>query len=377
VPHAVAMRVVIAPDSFKGTIDAPSAAARLADGWRSVRPGDDVVEAPMADGGEGTLDVLAAANPGSARVPVRVEGPDGRPVDAVFLRLPNGTAVVELAATSGITLLGALQPFRAQTRGFGTAIRAAIDAGATALLLSIGGSASTDGGAGALRSLGARFVDAEGHEVEDGADGLRRVVEVDLTGLSPVPAGGVRVLTDVDNPLLGPDGAAAVYGPQKGASAADVPALEGALARLAALLPADPTSPGAGAAGGTGFGLLAWGASLVPGGAAVAEAAGLPAAIAGSDLVITGEGRFDGQSTRGKVADTVRSLAAGAGVRAALVAGAIEADPAGFVAAVSLTDLVGRDAALADPAEALRRAGADLARRVHGYGDLGAGSPYP
>ena len=353
------MRVVIAPDSFKGTIDAPAAAAELAAGWRSIRPGDELVESPMADGGEGTLDAIAAATPAAERVAVRVTGPDDRPVDAAFLLLPDGTAVVELAVTSGITLLDPLRPLTAHTRGFGAAVRAALDAGATGLLLSIGGSASTDGGAGALRELGARFLGADGREVEDGAAGLLRLETVDPAGLRPAPGGGVRVLTDVVNPLLGPEGAAAVYGPQKGAEPEDVTVLEAALARLAELLPVDPATPGAGAAGGTGFGLLAWGAVLVPGASAVADTTGLRAAITGSDLVITGEGRFDGQSSQGKVADTVRSLAAG--VPVALVAGAIDADPAGYASAISLTDLVGREASFADPAEALRRAGAELA----------------
>ncbi|MBW4041672.1 MAG: glycerate kinase [Acidobacteria bacterium] len=355
------MRVVIAPDSFKGSIDAPGAAAALTGGWSSVRPGDDLVAVPMADGGEGTLDALAAAAPRSVRVPVRVDGPDGRPVDAVVLRLPDGTAVVELASTSGITLLEALAPLRAHTRGFGAAIRAAIEAGAIELLLTIGGSASTDGGAGALRSLGARFLDERGNEVEDGAAGLLHLASIDLSALVPLPIGGVRVLTDVVNPLLGPNGAAAIYGPQKGASVADAPILEAALARLASQLPSDPTAPGSGAAGGTGFGMLAWGATLVPGAIAVADATGLRDAIAGADLVITGEGRFDGQSVQGKVAETVRSIAAEAGVPTALVAGSVDAEPLGYTAAVSLIDLVGRAAAFADPAAALRRAGAVLA----------------
>lgn len=355
------MRVVIAPDSFKGTIAAPEAAAAIGAGWLAVRPGDDVVNVPMADGGEGTLDALLASVPAARRVRVRVPGPDDRPVDAVFLLLPDGTAVVELASTSGITLLDPLRPRTAHTRGFGAAIRAALDAGATGLLLAIGGSASTDGGAGVLRVLGARLLDAEGEEVPDGAIGLGRLTAVDLTDLAPLPRDGVRVLTDVVNPLLGPEGAAAVYGPQKGATPADVRLLEAGLARLAPLLPADPDTSGAGAAGGTGFGLLAWGATLVPGAAAVAQAAGLPAALVGAGLVVTGEGRYDRQSARGKVPEVVRGLGRAAGVPAALVAGAIDAEPAGYAAAVSLTDLVGRSAAFADPVAALRTAGTRLA----------------
>jgi glycerate kinase len=355
------VRVVVAPDSFKGTLAAPEAAAALSAGWRSVRPGDEVVAVPMADGGEGTLDALAAAVPSATRVPVCVPGPADDPVDAVLLRLPDGRAVVELAATSGITLLPVLQPRTAHTRGFGAAIRRAIDDGATGLLLAIGGSASTDGGVGVLRALGARFLDAEGVEVPDGAEGLLRLASVDRSDLVPAPPGGVLVLTDVVNPLLGADGAAAVYGPQKGAGPEDVPVLEAGLARLAALLPADPGAPGAGAAGGTGFGLLAWGAVLVPGAPAVAAAAGLPAALRGAGLAITGEGRFDGQSRSGKVPEAVRGLAEAAGAPAALVAGSIDASPDGYRASVSLTELVGREASFADPAAALRRAGAHLA----------------
>jgi len=222
------MRVVIAPDSFKGTIDARSAAAAIAEGWASVRPADEVRLVPMADGGEGTLEVLAV--PGARRIPVRVTGPDDREVEAVVLLLPDGTGVVELASTSGITLLDRLRPLQAHTRGFGAAIGAVLDAGAVGLLLTIGGSASTDGGAGALRELGARFLDARGREVPDGAAGLLELEAVDLTGLRPVPPGGVRVVTDVTSPLLGPGGAAAVYGPQKGASPDDVVELERRLA---------------------------------------------------------------------------------------------------------------------------------------------------
>lgn len=362
--QAAPMRVVIALDSFKGTIDAPEASAAIATGWRSTRPDDTVVEVPMADGGEGTLDALAAAVPSSVRIDVRVDGPDDRALDAQFLRLPGGVAVVELASTSGITLLDPLRPLTAHTRGFGTAIRAALDSGATGLLLAIGGSASTDGGAGALRELGARLLDADGRDIPDGGAGLLRLAAVDLETLVPLPPGGVRVLTDVVNPLLGPGGAGAVYGPQKGASPGEVLLLETGLARLAAMLPADHAAPGAGAAGGTGFGLLAWGATLVSGAAAVAEGAGLPAAVAAADLVVTGEGRFDGQSTQGKVPEAVRALAAAEGVPVVLVAGAIGADPIGFASAVSLTDLVGRAASFADPAAALRKAGAHLAMRV-------------
>ena len=368
------MTVVIAPDSFKGTADATEVARAIAAGWASVRPGDDLRLMPMADGGEGTLEAFELAVPGARRMPVVVQGPDDRSVDAWWLLLPDGTGVVELANTSGITLLHPLRPLDAHTLGFGQAIAAALDHGVARLLLAIGGSSSTDGGAGALAALGARFLDAEGRPVASGNRGLGALAAVHLGGLRALPVGGALVLSDVTNPLLGDGGAAAVFGPQKGADDAGVAVLEANLARLARLVaapvlgsgsisgPVDLCTPGAGAAGGAGFGLLAWGATLAPGSAAVGEALGVPAALAGASVVITGEGRFDAQSAAGKVPSYIAALAADAGARAMLVAGLIEADTAHFTAAVSLTDLAGSGAAaMADPLTWLRLAGARLA----------------
>uniref|UniRef100_UPI0037830070 glycerate kinase n=1 Tax=Pseudolysinimonas sp. TaxID=2680009 RepID=UPI0037830070 len=247
------MKVVIAPDSFKGSIAARDAAAALADGWRSVRPGDEILQLPQADGGEGTIDAFAAAEPDAALHAIpRVIGPDGRQVDAAWLLLPDGTAVVELAQSSGIALMQTLNALDATTRGLGEVIAAALDAGAVSLVIGLGSSASTDGGAGALHALGTRSA----------------------------PPGGVTLLTDVTAPLLGPAGAAAVFGPQKGASPADVDVLEERMRAWAARYPdADPDTPGAGAAGGTAFGFLAaWGARIVPGAAAIADLTGLSAA---------------------------------------------------------------------------------------------------
>jgi len=362
-----ARRIVIAPDSFKGTADAVDVARALAAGWASVHPDDELVLMPMADGGEGTLDAFELAVPGSRRMPVTVTGPDDRQVQASWLLLPDGTGVVELANTSGITLLQPLRPLEAHSTGFGQAIAAALDHGVQRLYLALGGSSSTDGGAAALAALGAVFADAAGRPVRPSGGGLATVVSADLSGLPALPPRGALILSDVTNPLLGPSGAAAVFGPQKGADPDQIGALEAGLAGLAALLPADPTTPGAGAAGGAGFGLLAWGARLAPGAAAVGEALGLPAAVAGADTVITGEGRFDSQSAAGKVPSHLAGLAADAGARALLVAGAIEpgaleADPGRFAAAVSLTELAGSvPAAMADPVRWLRLAAAQLA----------------
>ncbi|MFE4951842.1 glycerate kinase [Leifsonia sp. NPDC056665] len=362
--------VVFAPDSFKGSATAAEVASALAAGWSSVRPDDRVVLAPMADGGEGTLDAFEVAVPGSARRPVRVTGPDGAPRDASWLLLPDGRAVVELAETSGIGLMPTLAPFDAQTTGFGQAIAAALDAGATGLLLAIGGSASTDGGAGMLSALGARLLDAAGDDVVPGNRGLAGLRRAELRTLRGLPAGGARVLSDVTSPLLGPDGAAAMFGPQKGAGPGDLPVLEAGLARFADVLreagvTVDPATPGAGAAGGTGFGLLAWGATIAPGSAAVGDALGLPAAVAGADAVVTGEGRYDDQSAAGKVPEYVAGLAAAAGIPALLAAGSIAAQPRGFAGAVSLTELAGDSAAaIADPLRWAAAAGAELARRA-------------
>lgn len=366
-------RVVLAPDSFKGTVPAAAAAATLAEGWRSVRPDDDLVLLPMADGGEGTLDAIATAVSGSTRVAATVTGPDGAAVIASWLRLPPtpdapaGTGVVELASTSGIELLGELRlPGSASTLGFGQAVAAALDAGVSRLVLGIGSSASTDGGIGLLTALGARFGDAAGEPVAPGADGLEDLAGVDLTGLRPLPPAGVVVLTDVTNPLSGRRGAAAVFGPQKGLDAAGVARADAGLARLAALVPTvDAAIPGAGAAGGTGWALAVWGARLVPGAREVAELIGLPEAAASADAVVTGEGSYDAQSAAGKVPAFVATLAQSA--RVGLVAGRIapDADTSAFAASVSLTDLAGSSAAaMADSIRWLRDAGARLARAL-------------
>ena len=335
----------------------------------------------MADGGEGTLDALAAAVDGAVRVAITVQGPDDRPVDTAWLRLPAGdgggdTAVVELAMTSGITLLDPLRPLDAHTLGFGQAIAAALDAGVTRLLLAIGGSSSTDGGAGALTALGGRFLDAYGHPIRLGNRGLGTLVTVDLSGLLPLPVGGAQILSDVTSPLLGATGAAAVFGPQKGAPTDMIDVLESNLARLARLVPVPESAPGAGAAGGTGFGLLAWGGTMAGGASAVADAIGLDEALVHADLVVTGEGRFDGQSEAGKAPTEVARRAAAAGVGVALVAGAITAATDRFAASVSLSDLAGGSAeAMAEPVRWLELAGARLAGLGPGVGartgDLG------
>ena len=362
--------VVVAPDSFKGSAGAADVAAAVAEGWRSTRPGDRVTELPLADGGEGTLDALEAALPDSVRHEVVVPGPEGRPVTASWLMLPGGTAVAELASSSGLGLMSRPAPYDAHTRGLGRVVVDALDTGATRLVVGLGGSASTDGGAGLLTELGARFLDSLGEPVVDGSHGLSATVRVDFSGLRPPPVGGVEIWSDVTAPLLGPEGAAAVFGPQKGATPDDVLALDSALERLAALVDADPTTPGAGAAGGTGFGMLVWGATVVSGAEAVAEAVGLDRLVADADLVVTGEGRFDAQTAGGKLVSWVASSARAHDVPVALVAGQVTASTDGFVDVVDTSVLAGGSAAsMTDPRRWLEAAGASLAARATGRGD--------
>lgn len=365
------MRVLCAPDAFKGTIDAAAAAEALAAGWLEVRPHDDVVVLPLADGGEGTLDAVARALPAAVRVPVTgVPGPDGRPGDGSWLRLPDGTGVVELAGVCGLPLLDRLDPLGASTAGLGAVIADALRSGAKALVVAVGGSASTDGGTGALRALGARFLDGAGRELLPGGGALTRLAAADLSALAPAPPGGIQILTDVRNPLVGAQGAARTFGPQKGAAPDDVEILESGLLRLAAVLGGDPAQPGAGAAGGTAYGFsAAYGATLVPGAARIAELAGLDDALAQADLVITGEGRFDATSLNGKVVGTVLdAVTQASGPPVAIIAGSVALPPPpGVVACDDLTRLAGSPAAAkADAARWLHRAASAVAGRVTG-----------
>jgi glycerate 2-kinase len=357
------MRVVVAPDSFKGSIAAAAAAAALAEGWRGGRPGDELVCLPLADGGEGTLEVLAAADPAARWHRVPVTGPDGGVVPSRWLGRPDGTSYVELAQASGLPLMTVLDPLGAQTTGTGELIAHALDAGARRIVIALGGSASTDGGTGALSALGARFLDAAGRELAPGGGALAGLAAADLTGLRPPPPGGVTCLTDVRAPLLGRRGAAAVFGPQKGADTAQVAILEAGLARLALVLGGHPEAPGAGAAGGTGYGFAAaWGADVTPGAAELGRTVGLDTELSRADLVLTGEGRYDATSGDGKITGAVLAAAARAGVPAAVVAGVIAADPPPGVAAVALDALAGGTAgAMASPGRWLREAGRLLA----------------
>jgi len=357
--------IVIAPDSFKGSLSASEVAAAIAEGWRSVHPHDHLAMLPQADGGEGTLDAMETAVPGSVRRSVGdVTGPDARPTPGEWLALPDGTAVVELAQCSGLPLMRELDPLGATTRGLGEVIRAALDSGATSLVIGLGGSASTDAAAGALAALGLRVLDAAGEVLSDGGAALARAARIDRSHLVPPPAGGVVLLTDVTAPLTGPNGAAVVFAPQKGADPQQVRVLDAALDHFAHLAGGEPSAPGAGAAGGAGYGFAAlWGATIVSGADRIAELTGLHRAIEHADVLITGEGRFDDQSARGKVVGQLLDRAAAHGVRTGVVAGQVTATTDVWTA--SLTELGGSvDAALAEPERWIRAAGAAAARAL-------------
>lgn len=366
------MRVVVAPDKFKGSLDAAGVAAALAAGLRDVIPDCICTLVPMADGGDGTVAAFVAS--GATALTVTVSGPLGAPVEATYAR-DGDTAIVEMAAASGLALLGDdLDPRRATTRGTGELLCDALDAGARRIVLGIGGSATTDGGAGALAALGARFFDASGAELEPTPAALARLERVDLTGLDPRAAHvDLAIACDVDNPLLGPQGAAAVYGPQKGASAADVAFLDAVLTRLADALTVATgrdlrTLPGAGAAGGLGWALaVACGARLERGITLVAQVRGLAAALRGADWCFTGEGCIDAQTLHGKVVDGVGALARAAHVDTIAFGGSVDLAAETVLRARGIRCIpivagpVSLEAAMRDAATNLRAAAARIA----------------
>jgi glycerate kinase len=364
------MRVLVAPDKFRGTLTAREAGDAIARGWRRARPDDDVVVVPLADGGEGTLDVLAPPDePGATRAARTVAGPLGEPVEAAF-GMRDEAAVIEMARASGLELVppDRRTPLHTTTRGTGELMAAAIDAGARRLLVCLGGSATNDGGVGMAAALGGRFLGADGRLIGDGGGALIALDRIDAGAvLDLVRTVEIVGVTDVDNPLCGPAGASAVFGPQKGASPDDVVVLDRALAHLAAVAARDlgvdrSHEPGAGAAGGLGFGLMAFtGARLRRGVEVVMEAVGFERHLAAASFVITGEGSFDASSLRGKVPGGVLDAGRLAAVPAAILCGVASADAPGAVVR-SLVDLVGPDAAVADARGSLERLAEELAR---------------
>jgi glycerate 2-kinase len=367
------IRVLVSPDSYKGTLTSVEVARALATGWLRARPHDEVRLAPLADGGEGTLVAIEAAG-GWRRREAGVHDPLGRPVRAAWLVREDGAAaVVEMAAASGLSRVAPAErdAVRATSAGTGDLLRAVLDAGVRDVVLGIGGSATTDGGAGLLRALGAAIAEDDG----------RSVPAVSLAGLDPrLGELRLRVACDVTNPLLGPDGAAAVYGPQKGATPEDVATLDARLARLADGLEAatgrrERETPGAGAAGGVGFALLCLAGSLAalelrPGVDLVMEAASFDAALADADLVITGEGRIDAQTAFGKTALGVARRARSAGRPCIAVGGGVTPEGVAALAEVGARAVPASDPplpvaeAMAAGAAPLEACGERLAREV-------------
>jgi len=373
------VRIVIAPDSFKESLPAAAVARAIAEGVRAVLPDAELEALPLADGGEGTAAALVAASAGHF-VATEVTGPRGERLRASYGVLGGGRgAVIEMASASGLALVppAARDPLETTSYGTGELIRAALDAGLHVIVIAIGGSATVDGGAGLVQALGAVFRRADGSTIAEPMTGARlaEVAGVDVTHLHRgLRDAELRIACDVDNPLLGAHGAAAVFGPQKGATAAQVAQLDAALAAFYDVVEASlgcsvRERPGAGAAGGAGAALLAFlGATLQPGVTLVMDALDLETRLRGATLVITGEGRLDVQTLHGKAPSGVARAARALDVPVVAIGGAIDADAEQALAArfdaieACVTQPLSLDEALHDAPAALRRAGARVAR---------------
>jgi glycerate 2-kinase len=367
------VRVLICPDKFAGTLSAPEAAAAIAEGWRDAAPGDETIERPLADGGPGFVDVLAQAL-GGHRIPVNTVDPLGRPAHGEVL-LVGPTAYVESAQACGLHLLTTAErdPNITTSYGLGLLLAGAVEAGATEIVVGLGGSAVNDCGAGMLAALGAAPVDVAGYALPYGGAAL--AAAAGLGGTPQLRQVSLVAATDVDNPLTGLHGASNVYGPQKGASRDDVLRLDAALEHFSGVLERAfgvsglAALPGAGAAGGIGAALLALGGRKTSGIGLVTSLIGLEAELDAAGLVITGEGSFDHQSLRGKVAAGVANGARDRGLPCVVVAGRVEtghreAASAGVSELHSLVEHFGSvELALAEPARGLREIAAALARQ--------------
>jgi glycerate kinase len=330
------MKIVLAPDSFKGSASAARLCDAFASGIRSVLPDAELVKLPLADGGEGTMEHLVAATGGQIRTVPTVD-PLGRPIEGRYGVLGDGkTAVIELAEASGLTRLAPEErdPRRTTTYGTGLLIKAALDAGIRSFLIGLGGSATNDGGAGLLQALGLRLLDEEGRELERGGAALARLAAIVGSSFDPrIRESRFVAACDVDNPLTGPNGASAVFGPQKGADAEAVRELDAALERYAAIVAQHTgvrvrTMPGAGAAGGAGAALFAFlNAGMKPGAELVMQAAGFAEKIRGASWIVTGEGRLDSQTASGKLVSRVCAAARKAGVPVIALCGSVEPNP--------------------------------------------------
>lgn len=359
------MRIVIAPDSFGGTLSACEAAAAIAEGWQRRRPEDQVVAIPLSDGGEGLTDVLGGGE--DVWLTSEVSGPMGHPVDAAMLLRDDGSAVIESARACGLHLVPPHDPnpLLATTYGVGELIEAARDAGATRIIIGLGGSATVDGGAGALTGLGFRLTVADGSGLKVGGGDLGRIARIDRGWAADGWDGiDIELLTDVRAPLID---AARVFGPQKGATDEMIETLEKSMARWQEVAlrdldhDADPDEPGAGAAGGLGFGLAAGlGATYRDGAATVADLQGLDELLDAANIVITGEGRIDDTTADGKVLSEVLRRAKERAVRVLAVAGQAQVWPEG----VADLEESAPDGPGADPAAEVADAAERLAARV-------------
>jgi glycerate kinase len=352
------MKIILAPQALKGSLDAAAVGAAMAEGVRIALPDAEIAIIPVADGGEGTVRALVAATDGQL-LRTQVTGPLGEPVESEWGLLGSDTAVpgeetavIEMAAAAGLPLVPPERrnPLVATTYGVGELLRAALDAGCTRILIGIGGSATNDGGAGMAQALGARLLDANESDLPPGGAALSQWARIDVSGVDArLAQTQVRVASDVTNPLTGPEGASAVYGPQKGATPEMVAELDAALSHYAVILKRDlgaavANMPGAGAAGGLGAGLLAFArAELVPGARLVFEALRFDERIAGADLIFTAEGRLDAQTAYGKAVGAVAAAGQRQGVPVVALAGAVAMDDAalhalGLAAALPLAD---------------------------------------
>lgn len=370
------MKVVVAIDKFKGTIGAKDAAQAVADGLKSTQPRLEVLLAPMADGGEGTLDALLAS--GGRRFAREVTGPLGAPTIADFGVLPDGAAVIEMAQAAGFSLVPPARrnPLFTTTFGVGELIGAALDLGCRRFIVAIGGSATCDGGIGAMQALGAKVLAADGKQVSFGGAELVKISHIDIAALDErLKVAEFLVASDVTNPLFGPLGAAYVFAPQKGASPEDVKLLDQGLKNLAEAIKKDlgadvASLPGGGAAGGLGAGLVAFlQAKIKPGAELVAEAIDLSEKVSAAELVITGEGQIDEQSSFGKVPSAVARIARQQGAQVIAVSGRLGAGyealfNLGIEQVLSLESLAGSaEAAMKNPALYLKQAGQQIAKR--------------
>ncbi len=380
------MRVVVAPNAFKGSLTALEAAEAIRDGILAVMPDADIVLVPIADGGDGTVEALVAATNGERRL-LRVRGPLGEPVDADYGLIDNGsTAVIEMAKAAGLRLVPPPRrdPRFTTTYGVGELLQHAYDAGARHFIVGIGGSATNDGGAGMAQALGYHLLDDGGHELPPGGLGLKRLARIHVGGVhADWKQARVEVASDVTNPLTGHDGASAVYGPQKGATPEMVAGLDTALTRLAEIIKRDldvdvDRLPGAGAAGGLGAGLVAFtGATLAPGAEMVMKALDLDQRLQVATLVVTGEGRLDSQTARfGKGPAAVARHARNAGLPVIGIGGSLadETELALLFDAVesTVTEPISLEQALAEARERLTRAASRAMRSLRAGKRLGS-----